>query len=331
MNKTSIALVTGGYSAENIVSFKSAKTVYKALKENFEQVYWIEIHREEWFCVLNDEKYTIDKNEFSIEVNGNKITFNFVYLILHGTPAEDGLLPAYFELLNIPFSCSNPMASQITFDKAATIRYAKALNIPCSPSIEISLDEFKQHGSPTLGFTFPVFVKACRSGSSFGVLKINAQNELAEALTEAFKYDSQCLIEQGMTGTEVTCGILETKNGIETIAITEVVAHNDFFDFEAKYNGDADEITPARISQKESELVEQLSKDIYQKFDLSGVCRIDYILVNNSPFLIEINTIPGMTNESFIPQQVEYTGQPLPNFLKDQVEFCLSQHKNEKA
>lgn len=331
MNQTSIALVTGGYSSENIVSFKSAKTVQNALSEYFEFVYWIEIHQDKWFCVLNDQKYSIDKNDFSIEVNNTKIQFDFIYLILHGTPAEDGLLPAYFELLNMPYSCSNPMASQITFDKAATIRYAKALNIPCSPSIEISLDKFEQKGSPKLNFNFPVFVKACRSGSSFGVLKINAQEELKGALLEAFKYDTQCLIEQGMEGTEVTCGILETKNGIETIAITEVVAHNDFFDFEAKYNGDADEITPARISKNEATLVENLSKDIYQKFNLSGVCRIDYILMNNTPFLIEINTIPGMTNESFIPQQIEYSGKPLALFLKEQVEFCLSQHKNEKA
>ncbi|MGB1294255.1 MAG: D-alanine--D-alanine ligase [Flavobacteriales bacterium] len=324
MKSTKIALVTGGYSAENIVSFKSAKTVERALKETYSEVFWIEIHPKEWFCKIDNQNYSIDKNDFSITVNNRKITFDFAFIVLHGTPAEDGLLPAYFELINLKYSCCNPLASQITFDKAATIRYAKALNIPVSPSLEITQDEFNKNGVPTISFSYPIFVKACRSGSSFGVVKVNEYVELKSALEEAFKYDSQCLIEQGMHGTEVTCGVIETKNGIETIAITEVVAHNDFFDYDAKYNGESDEITPARITESEEKQVITLTKDIYSKFNLSGVCRIDYILVENKPFLIEINTIPGMTDASFIPQQVQYLGKSLATFFADQIEFGLS-------
>lgn len=331
MKTTKIGLVTGGYSSENIVSFKSAKTVYSALKENYEFVYWIEIHQDQWFCTYQNNNYTIDKNDFSITINEAKITFDFIYMVLHGTPAEDGLLPAYLDLLQIPYSCCSPMASQITFDKAATIRYAKALNIPVSPSVEITKDEFIKTGTPLLSLDFPVFVKACRSGSSFGVIKVNTQEDIKEALTEAFEYDSTCLIEQGMQGTEVTCGVLETDNGIETIAITEVVAHNEFFDFKAKYHGDADEITPARISKSEENEVIELTKKIYAFFNLSGVCRIDFMIVDSKPILIEINTIPGVTNESFIPQQVQYTGQSLSEFFDEQVVFGLKKHQYGKA
>lgn len=331
MKTTQIGLVTGGYSSESIVSFKSAKTVYSALKETYNAVYWIEIHPDRWFCTYNDNMYPIDKNEFSTTIDGRKITFDFIYLMVHGTPAEDGLLPAYFDLLNLPYSCCSPMASQITFDKAATIRYAKALQIPTAPSLEISKANFKQDGSPELEFTFPVFVKACRSGSSFGVVKVNEQAGVKAALKEAFKYDNVCLIEQGMQGTEVTCGLLETKNGLEIIAITEVVAHNDFFDFDAKYHGKADEITPARISKEEEERVIALSKQIYGLYDLTGVCRIDFMLVDGHPFLIEINTIPGMTTESFIPQQIRYTGKTLPQFFDEQVVFELKKYQDEKA
>ena len=328
MKTTKIGLVTGGYSSENIVSFKSAKTVFKALKESYSDVYWIEIHKEDWFCTLNNKNYSIDKNDFSITVENQTIRFDFIYMVLHGTPAEDGLLPAYFDLLNLPYSCCSPMASQITFDKAATIRFAKALNIPVAPSIEISKTTFALSGAPQINLTFPVFVKACRSGSSFGVVKVNKQDDLHSALEEAFKYDNQCLIEQGMVGTEVTCGVLDTEKGIETIAITEVVAHNEFFDFDAKYHGDADEITPARITDKEANLVESLTKEIYKAFDLAGVCRIDFMLVDGKPFLIEINTIPGVTDESFIPQQVVYTGKTLAQFFDEQVVFGLKKRKN---
>ena len=331
MKTTKIALVTGGFSSENIVSFKSAKTVYRALKETYQDVYWIEINPDQWFCTYKKQNYPIDKNDFSITIKDNKTTFDFAYLVLHGTPAEDGLLPAYFELINLPYSCCSPIASQITFDKAATIRYAKALNLPISPSVEIDKQTFKQNGEPILEFTFPVFVKACRSGSSFGVVKVNAQSELKPALQEAFQYDDNCLIEQGMVGTEVTCGVLDTENGVETIAITEVVAHNDFFDFDAKYHGDSDEITPARISKEEEELVIELTKRIYSAFNLAGVCRIDYMIVDSKPYLIEINTIPGVTDESFIPQQVRYTGKSLTQFFDEQVVFGLKKHQNEKA
>lgn len=331
MKTTQIGLVTGGYSSENIVSFKSAKTVFTALKETYNHVYWIEIHTNEWFCTFNEQNYPIDKNDFSVSINGNKITFDFIYMVLHGTPAEDGLLPAYFDLLDLPYSCCNPIASQITFDKAATIRYAKALNIPVSPSLEISKTQFQTEGSPKLDFTFPVFVKACRSGSSFGVVKVNEQSEIEAALTEAFTFDDHCLIEQGMQGTEVTCGVLETDKGIETIAITEVVAHNDFFDFDAKYHGDADEITPARISKEEENKVIALTKEIYKLYNLAGVCRIDFMIVESNPYLIEINTIPGVTNESFIPQQVRYTGKTLAQFFDEQVVFGLKKIGHEKA
>ncbi len=331
MKTTYIALVTGGNSSENIVSFKSAKTVYCALKEAYKNVFWIEIHPDKWFCKLNDKTYPIDKNDFSILVDGAKIIFDFIYLTIHGTPAEDGLLPAYFELLNLPYSCCSPMASQITFDKAATIRFARALNIPVAPSIEISLNGFTKNGTPRLNLTFPVFVKACRSGSSFGVVKVNTQQDLEPALHEAFKYDDHCLIEQGMHGTEVTCGVLETEHGIETIAITEVVAHNAFFDFDAKYNGDSDEITPARISKEEAHKISELTKSIYSDFNLSGVCRIDFMIVNGEPFLIEINTIPGVTDESFIPQQVQYRGISLTQFFSEQVVLGLKKHSHEKA
>lgn len=316
MNNTkNIALISGGYSSEKIVSKKSADNVFKALKKKYANVFWLEIDTEKWVCILQNKEYIIDKNDFSVVVDNTKIVFDFAYCIIHGSPAEDGLLPAYFELLNIPYSCSNPLASQVTFDKAATIRYAKALQIPIAKSIEYSKAEFNKKGIPEIDFKYPIYIKACRSGSSFGVSKIKSKTEIENGLLEAFKHDDNCLIEEGMIGTEVTSGVYKLNNKILPIAITEVVPHNDFFDFKSKYNGESDEITPARISKEMYAKVTDLAMDIYSKFNLDGICRIDFIIENETAKLIEINTIPGMTNESFIPQQIEYIKDTLEDFL----------------
>jgi D-alanine-D-alanine ligase len=318
-----IALISGGYSSEKIVSKKSAKTVYGALKEGFKNVFWIEVHKEKWVCIYENQEFEINKNDFSVDLPIGKVKFDYAYLIIHGTPAEDGLLAAYFEMLDIPHSSCSPLAAQITFDKAATIRYAKALHIPISPSIEYSLEEYKKLGVPEINLEYPLFVKACRSGSSFGVSKVNDSSELKDALENAYQHDSNCLIEQGIKGTEVTCGVYKSKGIIKTIAITEVVPYNDFFDFDSKYNGDSDEITPARITDQQDALIRELSIKIYDLFNLDGICRIDYMINENSPQLIEINTIPGMTAESFIPQQIDYLEEKLSDFLYNLIQEKL--------
>ncbi|MCT4665942.1 MAG: ATP-grasp domain-containing protein [Flavobacteriales bacterium] len=316
-----IAVISGGFSSEKIVSYKSAQTVMESLLGVFEEVYSIKIEDNNWFCEFQNKEFPIDKNDFSVVIQNQKISFDFVYLIIHGTPAEDGLLAAYFEMLNIPHSSCSPMMAQVTFDKAMSIQLAKSYGIPIAESIVVQKSDFEKKPTCDLSFDFPVFVKACRSGSSFGVSKVHEQKDLEKAINHAFEFDSKCLIEKEMKGTEVTCGVYRNELGIQELAITEVVAHNDFFDFESKYHGASDEITPARISNELTQKVFALAKDIYQKFELQGICRIDFIIEDNKPKMIEINTIPGMTKESFIPQQIHYRGYDLGIFLKEQILF----------
>ncbi|MGB0998911.1 MAG: D-alanine--D-alanine ligase family protein [Flavobacteriales bacterium] len=326
MENLNIALVTGGYSAEREISIKSAKNVFSAIENRYSNVFWIELNSpKEWICKYQNKSYPIDKNDFNFSIDNQKIKIDFALVILHGTPAEDGLLSAYFDLIELPYSCCNSLASQVTFNKASTIRFAKALDIPCANSVEFSKSDFDENETYNFKLKYPLFVKACRSGSSFGVQKVHQASELNTALKSALEFDNQLLIEEGLGGLELTCGVFETEKGIQAIAVTEIQTDQDFFDYEAKYEGKSQEITPARISDYVQKQVEALSKSIYKNFDLSGVCRVDYMIGKTELYLIEINTIPGLTNESFIPQQVAYRGWDLGAFFEEIIRFSMQQ------
>ncbi len=318
-----IAVITGGYSAEKIVSVKSAETVMATLDRTKYIPYLIHIEEDKWYHLNNGTEILMNKDNFSFKLPNEEITFDAAFIALHGTPAEDGLLPAYFELINLPYTSCSPLAAQTTFDKGTTIALARSYQYTTSRSIELDSSQKSEAKVLTEELNFPVFVKPCHAGSSFGISRITEINELEEALELAFQHSRTCLIEEEIKGTEVTCGTYIEKGQINTLPITEVVAHNDFFDFESKYHGKADEITPARISKEDAELIHRSSKNIYQDFKLKGICRIDYILSDGKAYLIEINTVPGLTNESFIPQQVRAAGMELKDFFNLLIEEII--------
>lgn len=316
-----IAVITGGYSAENIVSYESSDTVMNALDREKYNPFLICIERDRWYLKQDNGTTTdIDKNDFSVTVDGKHILFDMAFISLHGTPAEDGLLTAYFELIGLPYSSCNTLAAQTTFDKGTTISLAKSYGFTTATSVELQSDELKDAYELCKDLTFPVFVKPCHAGSSFGISRVKETGKLEDALKLAFEHSKTCLVEEEIIGTEVTCGVYSESGTVKTLPITEVVAHNDFFDFEAKYHGKADEITPARISKEHEMLIRKTSIKAYKDFRLKGICRIDYILSNDKAFLIEINTVPGLTKESFVPQQVRAAGIELKDFFSTLIE-----------
>ncbi len=318
-----IAVITGGYSAEKIVSDKSAETVMATIDRSKFTPYLIHLEKDKWYSIQEEQEILINKNDFSLSLNGLSLSFDAAFISLHGTPAEDGHLPSYFELIGLPYTSSPPLASHITFDKGITIALAKSYNYTTAKSIEIDQSKKDTAFEKAQALKFPVFVKPCHAGSSFGVSKVLNIEDLDAALNTAFLHSSNCLIEEEIKGVEVTCGTYIEKGSIKTLPITEVVAHNDFFDFDAKYHGKADEITPARISEEQALLITETSRRIYLDFKLKGICRIDYILSNGKAYLIEINTVPGLTNESFIPQQVRAAGIELKDFFNLLIEEII--------
>ncbi len=318
-----IAVITGGYSAEKIVSIKSAETVMATIDRSKFIPFLIHINEDKWFYAEKGEEIEVNKNDFSITVKNEIINFDAAFISLHGTPAEDGLLTAYFDLIHLPYTSCDTLAAQITFDKGTTIALAKSYQFTTSKSIELSMRDLDDPLSVVQDLQFPVFVKPCHAGSSFGISRVVRIDDLKAALATAFEHSSTCLVEEEIIGTEVTCGTYSTKGNINTLPITEVVSHNEFFDFDSKYNGKADEITPARISETDAMLIRNTSKKVYRDFKLKGICRIDYILSDGKAYLIEINTVPGLTNESFIPQQVRAAGIELKDFFNSLLDEIL--------
>ncbi len=324
--KKKIALVTGGYSGEAVISYRSAKTIYNHLdKERFE-VYTIDVTPQGWF--YEDEnaiKISIDKNDFSLTINGKKLCFDAAFIGMHGTPGEDGKLQGYFDMLRIPYTSCNAATSALTFNKRYTTAVAAAAGIPVAKSILFIKQQF---GSPdeALQLQYPVFVKPNNGGSSIGMSKVdNASEELGIAIEKAFNEDDEVLVEEMIQGREFTVGVFKSGGAIQVLPITEVVAHNTFFDFEAKYGGKSSETTPAKISDDWQKVLETTAAKIYRVFNCRGVVRIDFIYneAQNKAFLLEINSIPGQSDASVIPQQVMAKGWNLTEFYTTILEEAI--------
>jgi D-alanine-D-alanine ligase len=309
MGKINIAVVMGGYSGEFEVSMGSGSIVVEHLKRvrNW-SIYPVYITNEGWFA--GENKYDVDKSNFTfIDGSGDRIVFDGVFVAVHGTPAEDGKLLAYFDLLDIPYTTSSHFASALTFNKAECnmvlasggFRVAKAMYF--TPGMTIDPQEvIKKLG-------LPVFVKPNCSGSSLGVSKVKSLEGLLPAFEAARKESPQVLIESGITGTELACGIHNLRGKPTAMAVTEVVPKNEFFDYESKYSGMSEEITPARISQENIDKIMRTTEEVYALLQLNGLARVDYILTpEGEAFLIEVNTVPGLSAESIIPKQVRYLG-----------------------
>lgn len=329
--KKKIALVTGGFSGEAIISYKSATTIYNHLEKDKYDVYKIDISPSGWF--YQDDKGVkteVDKNDFTIVSGGNKVKFDAVFIGMHGTPGEDGKLQGYFDMLDLPYTSCNAATSALTFNKRYTVAVAQMAGIPVAKSLHLfkhtdySLDEILSQLAP------PLFVKPNNGGSSIGMSKVNESGQLEEALVKAFKEDDQVLVEQMIDGREFTVGVFKAEGSITVLPITEVIAHKekDFFDFEAKYGGKSTEVTPADIATGWKEQLESTAKKIYQVFNCRGVVRIDFIYnaIENRPYMLEINTIPGQSDASVIPQQVRANGEKLEDFYSKLLDEALQHH-----
>lgn len=325
-NKPNIAVIAGGNSSEYIVSVKSGANVLKAIDTSKYTPWLVQIKGNDWIVILGDKKVAdINKSDFSFSINNKKICFAFVYITIHGTPGEDGILQGYFDLLNIPYSTCNVHSSSLTFNKWFCNNFLRSFNIKMADSIKIEKGEKINSSQIVKELGLPVFVKPNAGGSSFGITKVKTEDEIEKAVNKAWLESDEVLIEQFIDGKEFTCGLVKIKGKKIVFPVTEVLTKNEFFDYEAKYTpGAAEEITPARLPDKLFKTCQKLSSKIYDLCECSGIVRIDFILSNNEFYFLEANTTPGMTETSFIPQQIEAMGLTLESVITQIIEEGLN-------
>jgi len=323
IKKKNIAVVAGGDSSEIVVSLKSAKGIYSFINKDKYNPYIVMIKKGEWYVQLDDDKKAdIDKNDFSFILDGKNIQFDFAYITIHGTPGEDGRLQGYFDLIGIPYSSCGVLASALTFNKYFCNKYLQSFGIQIAESILLREGENIDDETVINKLSLPVFVKPNDGGSSFGVTKVKTKEEIQPAIQKAFSEGNEVIIERFMQGMELTCGCYKTKERKVVLPVTEVVSKNEFFDFEAKYTASkVDEITPARISDTLTKEVQELTSKIYDLINAQGIIRIDYIVSPEGIVkMLEVNTTPGMTETSFIPQQIKAAGLEIQNVMTEIIE-----------
>jgi D-alanine-D-alanine ligase len=325
--KKTIALVTGGFSGEEVISYKSAVTIDNNLDKTKFIVYKIDVNPAGWYYETGDgEKIEVDKNDFSLTVGDSRITFDAVFIGMHGTPGEDGKLQGYFDTLGIPYTSCDAATSAITFNKRYTVAVAAFSGIDVARSVLLIKDNLGSPDEVVQNLKFPVFVKPNNGGSSIGMSKVNRpSDELGVAIEKAFREDKQVLIEEFIKGREFTIGVFKTKGNIIALPITEVISKKEFFDYEAKYEGASTEVTPAQVDEQIAEQVRNAAKKIYALFNCRGVVRIDFIYNEETgkPYMLEINTIPGQSDASIVPQQVRAMGWSLKEFYTRLVDECF--------
>ena len=322
--KRNIAIVCGGDSSEHDVSLRSAQGLYSFFDKERYNVYIVDIKGQDWHVELPDgTTANIDRNDFSFIEDGKATLFDYAYITIHGTPGENGILQGYFDLVGIPYSTSGVLVEAMTFDKFVLNQYLRGYGVAVADSLLIrrgfehlvSDDEIAQR------IGMPCFVKPATDGSSFGVSKVKKKDQLAPAMRKAMMESDKIMVEQYLEGTEVTMGFYKTQEKSVPLPITEVVTQNEFFDYDAKYNGQVQEITPARISEDVAHRVREITSHIYDILHCNGIIRIDYIISKEGKiFMLEVNTTPGMTPTSFIPQQVKAAGLSMTDVLTDIVE-----------
>lgn len=326
--KKKIALVTGGFSGEAVISYRSAATIFNHLDKNKYEVFKIDINPGGWFYEdASGNKTEVSKNDFTINVDGKKTKFDAVFIGMHGTPGEDGKLQGYFDMMQLPYTSCNAATSALTFNKRYTTSVAAMSGINVARSVLFIKGQVDNVEEAVKNLQTPFFVKPNNGGSSIGMSKVNnASEELGAAIEKAFKEDDQVLVEEMIEGREFTVGVFKTKVEIIVLPITEVSSHKEFFDFEAKYQGKSTETTPAQMPDEWKAKLEAAAKKIYRVFNCRGVVRIDFIYNEgkNEPYMLEINTIPGQSDASVVPQQVRAKGWDLTDFYTKLVEEALS-------
>ena len=326
--RPTVAFVTGGYSGEAVISYKSAVTIEKNLDREKFNVYKIDIRPESWSHERADgTRVEVDRNDFSLTINNKKITFDAVLIGIHGTPGEDGKLQGYFDLMNLPYTTCNAATSALTFNKRYTVAVASFGGIRVAKSLHLFRNRPLSSDEILSKLKLPVFIKPSNGGSSIGMSKVNKRDEIQAALDKAFREDDQVLIEEFIKGREFTIGVFKKNNEVITLPFTEIKTSKEFFDFEAKYTpGFTEEITPAKVDDEIAMKVRDAAKKAYLLFNCNGVIRIDFIYEEQSgePHLLEINTVPGQTNESIVPQQVRAMGWDLKEFYSTLIEDALA-------
>lgn len=315
--KKNIAVVYGGDSSEYVVSVQSGKNVYESIDTEFFRPWLVEMRGLEWNVVADGEKVAeVDRRDFSFERNGERVRFDYAYIIIHGTPGEDGILQGYFDLLKIPYSSCGVHASSLTFNKYFCSNYLRNFGVAMARSVLVRKDQQPDVDMLVEEVGLPAFVKPNAGGSSFGVTKVKSAAALLAAIEKAWAENSDALIEEFIDGKEFTCGLVKLSGQQYVFPVTEVLPRNEFFDFEAKYTkGMTDEITPARISAELTRDIQQQASAIYDLCFCEGIVRIDFILKDGTFYFLEVNTTPGMTATSFIPQQIAAMGEDLKTML----------------
>lgn len=315
----------GGYSSEYKISLISGNVVHQFLDKTKYNGFRIHIFKEKWVYVDdNQTEFPIDKNDFSTTVNGNKITFDCVFNAIHGTPGEDGLMQAYFELIGMPQTSCDYYQAGLTFNKRDLLSVLKPYGIKTATSCYLNKGEYIDTEKIVKTVGLPCFVKPNKSGSSFGISKVKTEAELPIAIEVAYQEDNEIIIESFLDGTEVSVGVINYQGKVAVLPITEIVSENDFFDYEAKYQGKSQEITPARISEEMTQKVSEAAKRAYEVLKMKGFSRSEFIFVNGEPHMLEMNTIPGLTTESLIPQQAKAAGISLTDLFTNAIELALA-------
>ncbi|MBC7887526.1 MAG: D-alanine--D-alanine ligase [Ferruginibacter sp.] len=324
--KKTIALVTGGYSGESVISYKTAVTIKNNIDPEKWICYTIDINPSGWFYITTGgEKISVDKNDFSITEEGEKIYFDAVLIGLHGTPGEDGKLQGYFDCLGIRYTSCNAATSALTFNKRYTVAVAAFGGLKVARSVHLFKNTPVMVSTVLTALTLPVFVKPNNGGSSIGMSKVSEANGMQEALDKAFTVDDQVLVEEFIRGREFTIGVFKSGGNVIALPMTEIISKKEFFDYEAKYDGASEEITPAIADPSIAAKVTEAAKKAYDIFNCNGVVRIDFIYEETSgyPYMLEINTVPGQSEASIIPKQVKAMGWSLQEFYSALIEECL--------
>ena len=325
-SKRTIAIVCGGDSSEHDVSLRSGQGLYSFFDKERYNIYLVDVKGTDWHVAFdNGETAEIDKNDFSFVKDGKHVYFDYAYITIHGQPGENGVMQGYFDLIHLPYSTSGVLVEAMTFDKYVLNNYLKGFGVNVADSILLRRDDTVDEEAIAARIGMPCFVKPAADGSSFGVSKVKNADQLAPALRVAFMESNEVMVEQFMDGTEISIGVYKTRDKSVVFPATEVVTNNEFFDYDAKYNGQVQEITPARIAPETAKAVAEETSRIYDILHCNGIIRIDYIITkdadgNDKINMLEVNTTPGMTPTSFIPQQVRAAGLDIAQVLTDIVE-----------
>ena len=318
-----VAVVMGGYSDESVISLRSGQLILNNLDKNKYQAFEIHILLNEWYCLIDGIKYPINKSDFTFEKDNKVVKFDVAVNTVHGTPGEDGHLQAYWELIDLPYSGCNFYQSALTFNKRDTLSVLSKFNIPKANSIYLRKGDAIDGTKIAAELGLPFFVKPNQSGSSLGVSMVTTLDDFPKALDFAFAEDNDILIESYLNGREVSVGVINYNGEITVLGITEILSQNAFFDYEAKYLGKSDEITPAQLSSEVENLVKETAKKVYQSLGMTGFSRTDFIIMNDIPHFIEINTNPGLSPQSIFPQQAAYANLNFSDLLDNEIKLAL--------